>query len=247
MTDDELLPKPRVPMPAIPLEERLKSFAEVEFGYSAEQAVTEARRCLTCGPCSECMACVEACKPLAVIHKQQPTAVELDVGAIIYADDPLRFENLPLTADRGIYRVSPQDLLLSSAIAARVVSDARMVSYPQPFKPAPGFFNGRHRIGVFICRCGEAIARTVDVEAVRRHTAALADVICVEILPFSCTHEAGKTISEMVSFLDLNQVVLAACACCSLDQVCYSCTYQRIRCKQNFGLFDPQLPTPTAG
>ena len=243
MTDDELLPKPRVPMPAIPLEERLKSFAEVEFGYSAEQAVTEARRCLTCGPCSECMACVEACKPLAVIHKQQPTAVELDVGAIIYADDPLGFENLPLTADRGIFRVSPQDLLLSSAIAARVVSETGMVSYSKTFKPAPGFFNGHHRIGVFICRCGEAIAQTVDVEAVRRHTAPLADVICVEILPFSCTPAAGKTISDMVSFLDLNQVVLAACACCSLDQVCYSCTYQRIRCKQNFGLFDPELPT----
>lgn len=243
MAADELLPKPRVPMPAIPLEERLKSFAEVEFGYSAEQAVTEARRCLTCGPCSECMACVEACKPLAVIHKQQPTAVELDVGAIIYADDPLGFENLPLTADRGIYRVLPQDLLLSSAIATRVVSDAHMVSYPKPFKPAPGFFNGHHRIGVFICRCGEAIAQTVDVEAVQRHTSTLADVICVEILPFSCTRKAGKTISDMVSFLDLNQVVLAACACCSLDQVCYSCTYQRIRCKQNFGLFEPELPS----
>ena len=244
MTDDEMLPKPRVAMPGIPLDERLKSFAEVEFGYSAEQAVAEARRCLACGPCSECMACVEACKPLAVNHKQHPTAIEMDVKAIIYADDPKRFENLPLTADRGIYRVSPQDLLLSSAIAARVASDTRLIFYPKPFKPAPGFFNGHHRTGVFICQCGGAIAQTIDVEAVRRHTATLADVICVEILPFSCTDEAGKTISELVSLLDLNQVVLAACACCSLDQVCYSCTYQRIRCKHNFGLFDFQLPTP---
>jgi heterodisulfide reductase subunit A-like polyferredoxin len=32
---------------------------------------------------------------------------------------------------------------------------------------------------------------------------------------------------------DLNQVVLAACSCCSLDQVCESCTYQRVRCKSN--------------
>jgi heterodisulfide reductase subunit A-like polyferredoxin len=135
-------------------------------------------------------------------------------------------------------------LLLSSAIAARAVSDTGLVSYPELFKTSPGFFNGHHRTGIFICQCGETIAQTVDMEAVRRQTAALADVICVEILPFSCTHEAGQTISKMVSFLDLNQVVLAACACCSLDQVCYSCTFQRIRCKQNFGLFDPQLPTP---
>ncbi len=43
----------------------------------------------------------------------------------------------------------------------------------------------------------------------------------------------------MVSSIELDHLVLAACACCSLDQVCYSCTYQRIRCKQNLGLFDP--------
>jgi coenzyme F420-reducing hydrogenase delta subunit/ferredoxin len=32
-------------------------------------------------------------------------------------------------------------------------------------------------------------------------------------------------------------VLLAACTCCSLDQVCFSCTYQRVRCKDNLGLF----------
>ena len=34
----------------------------------------------------------------------------------------------------------------------------------------------------------------------------------------------------------LNRVVLAACSCCSLDQVCYSCTTQRVRCKTNLGV-----------
>ena len=32
---------------------------------------------------------------------------------------------------------------------------------------------------------------------------------------------------------NLNRVVLAACSCCAVDQVCYSCTYQRVRCKDN--------------
>lgn len=246
LTEDEQLPKPRVPMPELPLDLRLQSFAEVEFGYSAEQAVAEARRCLACGPCSECMACVEACKPQAVLHHQHPTAVALDVGAIIYAGAPQRFEDLPVTAGRGIYRVPPQDLLSGSATAARAVSEGRMVSQPQPLNPAAGFISGRHRTGILICRCGDAIASTVDVDAVRRHAATLTDVVCAEILPFSCTHEAGNIISEMVSCLDLNSVVLAACACCSLDQVCYSCTFQRLRCKQNFGLFDllPPMPSP---
>ncbi len=39
----------RVPLPEIALEERLHSFAEVEGGLSGEQALAEARRCLTCG------------------------------------------------------------------------------------------------------------------------------------------------------------------------------------------------------
>lgn len=239
LSDAELLPKPRVPMPVLPLTELLKRFSEVELGYSEAQAVSEARRCLVCGPCSECMACVESCKPLAVNHEQQATAVDLDVGAIIYADDPLRFEQLPLRTDEGINRVPPEDLLLGSATAARVMSNWRTISYSQPFTPEPRSTASSIRIGVFICRCGEKIAQTVDVEALRRQTARLADVICAQVLTFSCTPEASKTIAEMVSSLDLNHAVLAACACCSLDQVCYSCTYQRVRCKQNLGLFDP--------
>jgi heterodisulfide reductase subunit A-like polyferredoxin len=239
LSDADLLPKPRVPMPVLPLAELQNRFSEVELGYSEAQAVSEARRCLVCGPCSECMACVESCKPLAVIQKQQAMAVELDVNAIIFADDPLRFEQLPLTTDEGIYRVLPEDLLLGSATAARIMSKWRVGSNGQPFAPISRSTAGSTRMGVFICRCGDTIAQTVDVEALRRHTATLTDVIFVQVLPFSCSPEAGKNFAEMVSSFDLTHVVLAACACCSLDQVCYSCTYQRVRCKQNLGLFDP--------
>ena len=38
----------RVPMRELPPEERLKSFAEVALGYSAEEAMLEAKRCLQC-------------------------------------------------------------------------------------------------------------------------------------------------------------------------------------------------------
>jgi NAD-dependent dihydropyrimidine dehydrogenase PreA subunit len=40
-----------------PAEERL-NFDTFEKGYSLEEAVAEARRCLCCGPCSSCKACV---------------------------------------------------------------------------------------------------------------------------------------------------------------------------------------------
>jgi hypothetical protein len=35
-------------MPTMELEKRLSDFAEVEFGYTKEMAVKEARRCLRC-------------------------------------------------------------------------------------------------------------------------------------------------------------------------------------------------------
>jgi heterodisulfide reductase subunit A-like polyferredoxin len=34
----------------------------------------------------------------------------------------------------------------------------------------------------------------------------------------------------------LDHVVLAACACCSIEQVCHSCTFQRVRCKGYLGI-----------
>jgi len=246
LTDAQRLPKLRVPMPVLPLAQQLKSFSEVELGYTEEQALIEARRCLVCGPCSECMACVESCKPLAINHEQQATVVKLDVDAIIDADDPRRFDRQPLIPENGIYQTDPEDLLLGSATAARVMSNSRAVSFSQPFTRAARSTGNLARIGAVICRCGEAIASTVDVESVRRQIARLENVICAEVRSFCCTPEAGKAITEMVSSLELNHLVLAACACCSLDQVCYSCTYQRVRCKQNLGLFDPpglaQLP-----
>jgi formate dehydrogenase beta subunit len=38
----------RVPMPSVSLDERVKSFAEVETGYSIQQAIEEASRCMRC-------------------------------------------------------------------------------------------------------------------------------------------------------------------------------------------------------
>ncbi|MEE8391787.1 MAG: FAD-dependent oxidoreductase [Anaerolineae bacterium] len=65
--------------------ERTSSFDEVEQGFTPEQAVAEAQRCLACGVCSECMLCVVACERGSVRHDDRPEQVELDVGAIVMA------------------------------------------------------------------------------------------------------------------------------------------------------------------
>ena len=82
-------PKPEAPrqdriqMPQAAVAERLTDFAEIDLGYSPEQAIAEAKRCLACGLCSECMQCVKACSAGAVLHNQQPTELQIDVGSVI--------------------------------------------------------------------------------------------------------------------------------------------------------------------
>ncbi len=53
--------------PELPPEERMAGFAEVVSGLTADAAVYEAGRCLSCGNCFECDGCLAACPEDAVI------------------------------------------------------------------------------------------------------------------------------------------------------------------------------------
>ena len=75
----------RLPMADLPPAERISGFLEVEQGFTTEQALAEAQRCLSCAVCSECMQCVVACERGAIRHDDQPTQLELEVGAMIVA------------------------------------------------------------------------------------------------------------------------------------------------------------------
>ncbi len=60
-TGKDILPMNMVPvkrqeMPALPAAESIAGFQEVERGYSREQAMEEARRCLQCKTCNRCIA-----------------------------------------------------------------------------------------------------------------------------------------------------------------------------------------------
>src|SRR3990172_6069070 len=87
----EIHTPPRVPMPMVPIAERVganlrvRPFAEVERGYTEEQAKAEASRCLACGICSECLACVFVCGVKAINHDEVERTEEIDVGAVILA------------------------------------------------------------------------------------------------------------------------------------------------------------------
>jgi len=66
-----------------PADVRKRDFAEVEAALDEEQAKEEARRCLECGICSECLQCVFACRADAINHNDRDQILELKVGSVI--------------------------------------------------------------------------------------------------------------------------------------------------------------------
>jgi NADPH-dependent glutamate synthase beta subunit-like oxidoreductase/Pyruvate/2-oxoacid:ferredoxin oxidoreductase delta subunit len=217
MRREDVPAQPRIGAPVLSIAERAKSFTEVEQ------------------------------KPQAIEHQQSETTHRLQIGAIIYADDSDQIPQSVLTENKNIYHVKPDDPLMGSATASRVLqsltgkfaSIAPSQSTAVAVEPV--------RMGVFVCRCGDKIADVVDTVAVCRQALTWPGVIFARELSFACVPEAGPMIAKVVADKDLKQVILAACACCPLDMVCYSCSYQRIRCKRHFGIFDYRAGLPTPG
>ena len=84
--------RPRQEMRVIPPEERRTSWQEVRLGFTEEEALAEARRCLSCGGCSECRSCEQACPAGAIDLTQKPWEEELTVGALIVATGHQEFD-----------------------------------------------------------------------------------------------------------------------------------------------------------
>ncbi len=69
----------------LPAESRTRDFAEVDTVYSETEARAEAARCLSCGICSECGACVEACGFDAIDLDMVDRTTQVPVGAVVLA------------------------------------------------------------------------------------------------------------------------------------------------------------------
>lgn len=68
------------------------------------------------------------------------------------------------------------------------------------------------RVGVFVCHCGENIARKVDVERVTEFAGRLPGVAVAEHYPYFCSAPGQKKIQEAVKEQGLTGVVVAACS-----------------------------------
>jgi NADPH-dependent glutamate synthase beta subunit-like oxidoreductase/Pyruvate/2-oxoacid:ferredoxin oxidoreductase delta subunit len=216
-------PEARAQMPKLSVAERV-DFAEINLGFSEKEAIAEAQRCLSCGVCSECLECVKVCEPAAIDHSAQGKRLSLDVGAVIWAGEQG-------SRGAGEYWVEPDDVLGASATAAKVMADLAAYRVFPALPVFPSLPAVPSRIGVFVCRCGNEIGAVVDVDAVVGEVRRLPGVAFATDLPFACHEEGAAAIRRAIVEAGLDWVVLAACSCCSLDQVCDSCTYQRVRCK----------------
>jgi NADPH-dependent glutamate synthase beta subunit-like oxidoreductase/NAD-dependent dihydropyrimidine dehydrogenase PreA subunit len=242
LAPEELLPKPRHAAPSLPMAQRMNSHAEVELGYDAETAMAEAQRCLMCGPCSECLACEAVCEPRAIVHDEQERLAKIDVGALVWAEDRPVLSRQDGHDVEGVYHIVPNDPLAGSAAAARVMmelfterhrSEAEEGAAPGRRQAATMSAAAAARIGVFVCQCNGQISDIVQTAEVQAQADTWPGVVYSQVLAQSCSPEAADEIYRAVAERNLNRVVLAACSCCAVDQVCYSCTYQRVRCKDN--------------
>jgi len=85
----------RATMPVIDMARRRNSFDEVELGYDEETAKKEAKRCVDCSICCECLACETACKSDAVCHEQSDKYVEVSVSSIVMCPGYDMVDNIP--------------------------------------------------------------------------------------------------------------------------------------------------------
>ncbi len=77
----------RIKMPELEVKERLLNFKEVELGYSSEQAIEEANRCLASKVegCFDCRECETVCDAKAIDHSLRDEYEDIEAGVIVVA------------------------------------------------------------------------------------------------------------------------------------------------------------------
>ena len=68
------------------------------------------------------------------------------------------------------------------------------------------------RVGVFVCRCGLNVAKSVDTTSLKEYASKLPGVIYSEENDFACSDSGVKSISEAIKANGINRVVIAGCS-----------------------------------
>jgi NADPH-dependent glutamate synthase beta subunit-like oxidoreductase/Na+-translocating ferredoxin:NAD+ oxidoreductase RNF subunit RnfB len=240
----------RAHMPSIHHSKRMGSFEETSLGLPGNTAEQETERCINCALCSECMQCEEACQLGAVFHADSIENVEIRADIIVYLSEDDSVE----LGKPGIYTIEAGDngdlvnkLTRASAIAMEVATALNLGKEASVSEPgassvldvqserrtaeAKAISADRGRIGLVLCSCGGSINSVIDFEQVQREMELLPNIYDVYQIAQACSKEGAQQIAAKAAESRLGQVVLAACRCCNLEQMCFSCTDRRVRCQ----------------
>ncbi len=251
----EVSPYRRAKMPVLRPQKRLSTYEETTLGLSARTAQRETQRCLNCSLCSQCTECTAVCQLGAVCHDDAARHFEIGVEAILRFHSGNSKNNAPTgsnlqESDPGIYTVFPDngtelpgELNKAMALALEAASEIKQDKEQAPDAEEPDLNSARpprapvppagsQRLGVFLCSCGGSISSVIDFKQVSRKLAALPGATFIHETAQACTESGARQIAEQVEKQQLDRIVLAACRCCNLEQVCYSCTDRRQMCQQ---------------
>jgi heterodisulfide reductase subunit A len=84
----------QVKMKEVPAAERIGNFCEVALGYTPQEAIEEAKRCLAgqIEGCIQCFECEKQCEPKAIQYEMKDEVVDVEVGNIILATGYKQFD-----------------------------------------------------------------------------------------------------------------------------------------------------------
>ncbi|MCU0598434.1 MAG: FAD-dependent oxidoreductase, partial [Desulfobacterales bacterium] len=222
--------------------ERLKGFMEASQGWDAPHAIEEAHRCLQCGSCAECLECLTACgEDGAIVHQKMNEEIIEQAGVVILADPAMapsiKGEDVVRAYSTKKSQGTVHDMVVrgfaaaSEALTLLNAHSAAPRGYGVPFLPPDTGLSPEIRMGVFVCRCKDAMGWDPQIDRWVEQITSREKVRHVEILSSACTPEAAAAMVRTIRTRRLTRVVLASCVCCSLDFICSACTDQRSRLK----------------
>ncbi len=241
----------RARMPAIPPNKRMGRYEEIALGLPVDVGQREAERCLNCALCSECLQCEQVCELGAVLHQDKMETIDIGADVVIdFAPSTHSSYDHPgvYTVEADEDRSLEDELASASAMALDVAAELRPRDEAYPAGKYTGISgeallerktdavelipSDRARIGVVLCRCSGSISSIIDFNQVTNEVLQLPGVCNVQEISQACSEEGAKRIGGQVAEWKLDKVVLAACRCCGLEQICFSCTDRRVMCQQ---------------
>ena len=221
---------------------RTDDFSEVALGLSEAQILFEAGRCLQCGICSECFLCLEACGQIGAInHEERSQEIIEQAGVVIIADSSaapqIKGEDVIRAYGPKTAKTDVSDMItrgFAAAANAMILlggSSLRAKGSGVSFSPPDPELSPEIRLGVFVCRCNDALGWSDGMEEYVDQLTNREQIVYSESINSACTPEGSGDILRVVRERGLTRIIIASCVCCPLDFLCSACTDQRSRLK----------------